>query len=379
MTPEPGDPFEELGVLNPASGRTPDGRLHLLPRLVAAGNVSRVGLAEVVLEDGVPVGVERRGVVLAPDEGWERGTNNAGVEDPRTTWVPSLGLHVMTYVAFGPLGPRLALAVSADLQEWRRLGPVQFAYQPGPRHRPEPVPQQGRGVLPRAGAGPAGPPGVRDAAPADVGPRLVPRGREGAPAGRHHRRAARHLDLVRPGRRGAGRRPARWSGRATTAASRCPSTPYEELKIGAGPPPIRVHEGWLLIHHGVTGEQPVGFDPTTQRVEYAAGAMLLDPDDPSRVLARTAEPILAPETDDERAGTVPNVVFPTAIEEVDGVRFVFYGMADSKIGVARLDRREDHTMTRTLRNTVGAVVLALVASLLVVGADDARPPWPPRR
>jgi hypothetical protein len=32
-------------------------------------------------------------VVLAPDEGWERGANNAGVEDPRTTWVPALGLH----------------------------------------------------------------------------------------------------------------------------------------------------------------------------------------------------------------------------------------------------------------------------------------------
>jgi predicted GH43/DUF377 family glycosyl hydrolase len=114
--------------------------------------------------------------------------------------------------------------------------------------------------------------------------------------------------------------------------------PYEQLKIGAGPPPIRVAEGWLLIHHGVTGEQPVGFDPTTQRVEYAAGAMLLDPDDPSRVIARTPEPILVPETDDERTGTVPNVVFPTAIEEVDGVRYVFYGMADARIGVARLDR-----------------------------------------
>jgi beta-1,2-mannobiose phosphorylase / 1,2-beta-oligomannan phosphorylase len=113
--------------------------------------------------------------------------------------------------------------------------------------------------------------------------------------------------------------------------------PYEALKIGAGPPPMRVDEGWLLIHHGVTGEAPVGFDPTTQRVEYAAGAMLLDPDDPSRVLARTAKPILVPETDDERSGTVPNVVFPTAIEEVDGTTYVFYGMADSKIGVARLD------------------------------------------
>ena len=131
MTPEPGNPHEAMGVLNPASGRAPDGRLYLLPRLVEDGNISRVGLAEVELRDGVPVGVQRRGVVLAPDEGWERGANNAGVEDPRTTWVPSLGRHLMTYVAFGPLGPRLALAVSEDLEHWQRLGPVQFGYQPG--------------------------------------------------------------------------------------------------------------------------------------------------------------------------------------------------------------------------------------------------------
>ena len=80
--------------------------------------------------------------------------------------------------------------------------------------------------------------------------------------------------------------------------------PYEALKIGAGPPPIRVEEGWLLIHHGVTGHIPAGFDPTTQKVEYAAGAMLLDADDPSRVIARTDQPILAPETADERDGVV---------------------------------------------------------------------------
>ena len=65
--------------------------------------------------------------------------------------------------------------------------------------------------------------------------------------------------------------------------------------------------------------------------------MLLDPDDPSRVIARTDMPILAPETSDEREGVVSNVVFPTAIETVGGVRYVFYGMADAKIGVARLD------------------------------------------
>jgi hypothetical protein len=57
------------------------------------------------------------------------GLTNAGVEDPRTTWVPSLGRHHMTYVAFGPLGPRLAMAISTDLRSWQRLGPARFAYQ----------------------------------------------------------------------------------------------------------------------------------------------------------------------------------------------------------------------------------------------------------
>jgi predicted GH43/DUF377 family glycosyl hydrolase len=112
---------------------------------------------------------------------------------------------------------------------------------------------------------------------------------------------------------------------------------FEALKIGAGPPPVRVPEGWLCIHHGVTGELASGWDQQ-QRVRYEAGALLLDPEDPARVLARTAEPLLSPESPEERAGTVPNVVFPTAIEAIDGSSFVFYGMADTHIGVARLDR-----------------------------------------
>jgi predicted GH43/DUF377 family glycosyl hydrolase len=65
--------------------------------------------------------------------------------------------------------------------------------------------------------------------------------------------------------------------------------------------------------------------------------MLLDADDPSRVLARSERPLLEPEVAEERTGIVPNVVFPTAIEEVNGEHYVFYGMADSAIGVARLD------------------------------------------
>ena len=98
-------------------------------------------------------------------------------------------------------------------------------------------------------------------------------------------------------------------------------------------------EGWLVLHHGVTGADTKGFE-LAHGARYTAGALLLDAEDPRRVLARTPEPLLVPETSDELTGTLGNVVFPTAIEEIGGRRFVFYGMADSKIGVAELTRTD---------------------------------------
>ena len=336
MRPEPGNPDEAEGVLNPASGWGPDGRLYLLPRLVAAGNVSRVGLAAVRIDDGAPVGVDREGVVLAPDAGWEHSPLHAGVEDPRITWVPALELFVMTYVAYGPLGPRPALATSTDLRAWRRLGPLHFEYQADLDMDLNLVPNKDVVFFPEPVPGPNG---------------------EMCFAALH--RPMWDLDWIVPG---AGDhlpgwltddRPGIWISyvpahlveqdvtalvhlRSHTLVA-MPEFDFEALKIGAGPPPIRVDEGWLLIHHGVSGTIVPGIDQQ-QAARYAAGAMILSADDPSRVLARTALPLLQPTTDAETEGIVPNVVFPTAIEVIDGRRFVFYGMADSQIGVAVLDR-----------------------------------------
>ena len=335
MTPEVGNAYEVEGVLNPASGRGPDGELYLLPRVVAEGNVSRVGLARVVIEGGVPVGVEREGIVLEPDRSWERGVGNAGVEDPRVTWIDELGVHVMTYVAYGPLGPRTALAVSSDLREWRRLGPVLFAYDDALDidlnlfHNKDTV------FFPEAVTAPDG---VRSFAVLhrpmwDLGETKPGQGVV-LPAGITDARqsiwisyvpvAAVEKDLAAL---------ALWTQHRFLAG---PQFDFEATKIGGGPAPLRVPEGWLLLHHGVTGLIENAF-AHQKNVHYAAGALLLDGDDPSVVIARTPEPLLQAETDDERGGIVPNVVFPTAIEEIDGIRYVFYGMADSKIGVARLD------------------------------------------
>lgn len=337
MEPIPGNALEEEGVLNPASGRTPDGRLHLIPRLVARGNVSRLGLAEVEVRDGIPVGVRRRGVVLAPDRGWERGKRNAGIEDPRVTWVPRLRTHLMTYVAYGPLGPRLAFAVSDNLRRWQRLGPAHFQYQADLDTDLNLFPNKDAVFFPEPVPGPDGRPcyAMLHRPMWDLGWIRAGEG-EHLPAGLTDPRPGIWISYA----------PADAVERDITALVHqhdhrlvaMPEYSFETLKIGAGPPPLRVDEGWLLLHHGVTGVITPDWDPTTNQVTYAAGAMLLDPDDVGRVVARTAEPLLQPETAEERTGTVSDVVFPTAVEEVDGVRMVFYGMADARIGVARLDR-----------------------------------------
>jgi predicted GH43/DUF377 family glycosyl hydrolase len=336
MTPDLGNPDEVDGVLNPGSGRDRDGNLFLLPRLVAAGNVSRVGLAAIEVADGVPVGVQRRGVVLAPDAGWERSATHAGVEDPRVTWMPALGVHVMTYVAYGPLGPRPALACSADLRTWKRLGPLHFDYQQDldtdlnlfPNKDvvffPEPVPDQSGTMCFAALHRPMW---DLDMVAPGMGIYL--------PAGITDDRPGIWISTV-PVDEVAGD-PARLAHLRNHRLVAMPEHGFESLKIGAGPPPIRVPEGWLLLHHGVSGELIPGTDHQPY-VHYSAGAMILSPDDPSVVLSRTSEPLLTAQTEQERHGIVPNVVFPTAIEEIDGQRFVFYGMADSRIGVAGLDR-----------------------------------------
>jgi predicted GH43/DUF377 family glycosyl hydrolase len=100
------------------------GELYLFPRLVAKGNYSRIGIARVRFNAaGDPAGVERLGIALEPEADYElRPDGGGGCEDPRITFVEPLQRYVMTYTAFSPDGPRIALAVSEDLFHWQRWG-----------------------------------------------------------------------------------------------------------------------------------------------------------------------------------------------------------------------------------------------------------------
>lgn len=334
MAPEPGNPLEVEGVLNPATAWV-DGALYLYPRLVSAGNISCVGRALVNFTNGVPSTVTREPVVLAADRQWEHGIHHGGVEDPRITSIPALGVHVMTYVAFGPLGPRPALALSDDGAAWRRIGPVLFQYEDRLDTDLNLFPNKDIVFFPEPVPDPDGTPCiavlhrpmwdfsfVRPDEPA-VPPPVCADDRPGI--------WISYIPLVEAQRDVTAL--ARPRAHRIVAESRYD---WEALKIGAGPAPLRTEQGWLLLHHGVTGEISGGAFSPQQAVRYVVGAMLLDLDDPSRVIARTTEPIMEPATQDETAGTVSNVVFPTAIEVVDERVFVFYGMADSRIGVAEL-------------------------------------------
>ena len=107
--------------------------------------------------------------------------------------------------------------------------------------------------------------------------------------------------------------------------SALPNSTWENEKIGIAGPPIKRDDGWLLIYHGVSKDH-----------RYSLGIALLDLDNPTKVIARQAEPILEPELDWEVNGYVPNVVFSCGQVVIGDELFVYYGGADTAIGVAKI-------------------------------------------
>jgi predicted GH43/DUF377 family glycosyl hydrolase len=339
MEPEPGNPLEAEGVLNPAAVRGPDGNLYLFPRLVGRGNYSRIGIGRVWFnEAGDPAGVERLGIALEPEADYERRPDGSGgCEDPRVTFVEPLQRYMMTYTALSPQGPRIALALSEDLFHWKRLGLATF----DPYHGIDfaHVDNKDASFFPVAIPNHAGKmqmamlhrplfPGTRPEETAceaasreldldheSIWISYCPMALEGL--------EPQHLGLLNSHHRLA-----------------TPVSPWERLKIGGGTPPVLTRHGWLIIYHGVSEMPEPGNDG--RDLCYSAGVMVLSKEHPRMIRYRSTEPVLTPLLPKERRGTIANVVFPTGIDRRDDLGSpdrldVYYGMADDRIGVARLD------------------------------------------
>ena len=229
--------------------------------------------------DGITFDVERT-PALAPDGELEE----YGIEDPRATLID--GRWYVTYVSVSRWGITTSLASTVDFRTFDRHGVVflpdhkdvaLFPGRIGGRYRAltRPMPGSFARIL-----------GVWIAESDD----LVTWG------------AHKPLCLPRPGR-------------------------WDEQRTGASAVPFRVAEGWLELYHGVDRDS-----------HYAMGALLLDGEDPSRVLARSPRPILAPEEDYERNGLFDDTVFSCGHLDLGGghVR-LYYGAADSVVAAADFD------------------------------------------
>jgi predicted GH43/DUF377 family glycosyl hydrolase len=324
-----GSASEAEGVLNPASARTRNGTLLLYPRVVGSGNLSRIGIARGI-EHGSDVRFERAGYALEPETPYEiRPPHHGGMgcEDARVTFVAALDRYLMAYTAFGPDGPRIAVAVSVDGMVWERLGLVDFSAAGLPHGDdkdgmffPEPV-YSPAGVLSIAFYHR---PMLRLSTV--NGRAAIPTLLEMAPEQRECTRIAYVplgpvLDDIRA-----------ILNVQESALVLAPDGPWGRIKTGGGTPPVRIAEGWFSLYHAVDAVEVGG----RYHMIYSAGIVVHDIDRPHHVIYRSATPVLRPEGADELHGIVNNVVFPTAIDQrADRTFDVYYGMADAKIGRAR--------------------------------------------
>jgi len=235
--------------------------------------------------DGVHFEVESK-PALAPGDRYE----TFGVEDPRITRIDDT--YWINYTAVSELGIATSLVSTTDFRTFERHGVI--------------FPPQNRDVT---------------IFPEKIGGRYVALHRPMAQnPGESAIWIAWSPDLISWGNHAfvAGARPGAW----------------DDSKIGGGAVPFRVkwknRDAWLEVYHGVTTSPPT----------YSLGALLLDFNDPGKVLARSAEPILRPEARYEREGFYGNVVFSCGLVADGDVVRIYYGAADAVMAVADLSLAE---------------------------------------
>ncbi|RLC80948.1 MAG: glycosidase [Chloroflexi bacterium] len=311
-----GDTWESIAVFNPAVAYM-DGKIHLLYRAVGeyVHYISRLGHA--VFDENLNLVARSDKPCFSPEiELWE-----VSVEDARLT--PLEGQLYMTYVITPtpcpPYAVRRRLGIPLPPQARTRISLAEVTIESGR------MSFQRLGIITPYGAN------ERDTV-------LFPEKIRGKYAALHRPSA-----WIGPGY--PTDVPGIWFAYLDDIAGRMyehrlvmkPEQPWESRKIGAGPPPLKTEEGWLLIYHGVDEDRA-----------YRAGAALLDLEEPWRVIARTPEPILEPEEEYEKEGDVPNVVFPEGAIILGDELFIFYGAADKVCCAAsvNLSRFIEYLLTR---------------------------------
>ncbi|MDD5727758.1 MAG: glycoside hydrolase family 130 protein [Victivallales bacterium] len=271
-------PFRCNTVFN-GSPMKKDGTYYLLLRVEGQQGVSVFALA--TSRDGLHFTVEPEPVMVPAKKGIFAKYEGRGIEDPRITLID--GTYYVMYTAYSKYSARIALAKTENFYDYERIALISE-------------------------------PGNKDGI-------LFPEKINGE-----------YIRFDRPLGHGIGSMWLSYSqnlidwGKSEILMSPRPRF-WDSYRIGASIPPLRTEYGWLEIYHGIrmTSSGPI----------YRAGAVMLDLDNPLKIVNRCEESILSPREDYERIGDVGNVVFACgAILEDDGELKVYYGGADTHLCVA---------------------------------------------
>ncbi len=289
LLPRSENGWESKAVFNPATIEI-DGTIHIVYRALSEDNTSTLGYAST--KDGFNIETRLDKPIYVPREDFELKkieNGNSGCEDPRLT---KIGKNIyMCYTAYNGLGPpRVAVTAITEqdflMQRWRWEKPALIT--------PESVDDKDACVFPEK-----------------VGGKFFIMHRIGTEiCGDFLTTLDFTKEAVRKCIHIFGPRVGMW----------------DSDKVGISAPPMKVKEGWLLLYHAVSKNHHT----------YRVGAVLLDPKDPTIVLARSTDPIFEPQEKYEKEGIVNNVVFPCGMVERHGLVYIYYGGADKVVGVATM-------------------------------------------
>ena len=290
ITPDKTHPWESKATFNPAAiriGKT----THILYRALSDDNTSSIGYAS--SKDGIKIDERFSEPIYIPTEKFELkkvAGGNSGCEDPRLT---KIGENIyMCYTAFDGIGPpRVAVTSITEkdfLQKnWKWKKPIVIT--------PEGFDDKDACIFPEKVSGHY----------------FILHRVGGEMCGDYFKSLNFNSQTVKKCIRIIGPRINSWDG----------------LKVGISAPPLKTKYGWLLLYHGISKSHNT----------YRIGVVLLDLSDPTVVLARSTDPIFEPKELYEKAGIMGNVVFPCGMVEKSGVLYIYYGAADTVVGVATIE------------------------------------------
>jgi predicted GH43/DUF377 family glycosyl hydrolase len=301
ITPIKTNPWESKATFNPAAIRLGKGKnltTHILYRALSEDNTSVIGYAS--SKDGVKIDERLGEPIYVPREDFESkkiAGGNSGCEDPRLT---KIGKDIfMCYTAFDGIGPpRVAITSIAEkdflAKKWNWKKPIIIT--------PEGFDDKDTCIFPdKISRSPSG----------GNGEYFILHRVGDEMCGDYFKTLDFKKEIVKKCIRIIGPRTNMW----------------DSSKVGIAAPPLKTKYGWLMLYHGVSKTHNT----------YRVGAVLLDLKDPSILLARTTDPIFEPKELYEKIGVINNVVFPCGMTVQDKLLYIYYGGADTVVGVATIE------------------------------------------